>query len=68
MTTFTRDFDTPVFKGKVDFPTGVYINGKFTSGSDNTTIKYVHLSLLSLTPNIDLFSWHSIIDPSQSFH
>lgn len=54
MTSFTREFDTPVFKGKVDFPTGVYINGKFAAGSDNTTIKYAHALLLrsSIVSNV----------------
>ena len=39
-TTFTHDFNTPAFKGKVSFSTGLFINGQFVDGSDNTTIEY----------------------------
>ena len=36
--TFTHEFKTATFSGKVSFPTGVYINGEFRDGSDGTTI------------------------------
>ena len=42
MTTFTYEFNTPSFKGKVDFPTGVFLNGEFVDGSEKGTIEYVH--------------------------
>ena len=38
---FSYEFDTPAYKGKVSFPTGLYIGGKFVDGSDKTTIEYV---------------------------
>jgi len=44
--TFTHEFNTPAFKGKVSFNTGLFINGQFLDGSDNTTIEYVLLLLL----------------------
>ncbi|KAI6042822.1 aldehyde dehydrogenase [Pisolithus marmoratus] len=39
-TTFTHEFNTPVYKGKVSFNTGLFINGQFVDGSDGTTIEY----------------------------
>ncbi|TFY75476.1 hypothetical protein EWM64_g8537 [Hericium alpestre] len=42
MTTWTHEFDTPAFKGKVDFPTGVFIDGKFSNGSTNQTIDVIN--------------------------
>jgi aldehyde dehydrogenase (NAD+) len=44
--TFTHEFNAPAFKGKVSFNTGLFINGQFLDGSDNTTIEYVLLLLL----------------------
>ena len=41
--TFTYKFDTPVFKGDVAVPLGLYIDGKWVDGSDKTTIEYVLL-------------------------
>ena len=41
--TFTHVFDTPVFKGEVSLSTGLFIDGKFVDGSDNTTIEYAPL-------------------------
>jgi aldehyde dehydrogenase (NAD+) len=40
--TFTHEFNTPAFKGKVSFNTGLFINGQFLDGSDNTTIDVVN--------------------------
>lgn len=38
-TTFSHDFRTEVFKQKVSFPTGIFINGKFSAGSEGSTIE-----------------------------
>lgn len=43
MTSFVHEFDTPMFKGKVNFPTGVYIDGKFSDGASHTTIECVFI-------------------------
>ena len=37
--TFVHKFDTPVFKGTVEIPTGIFINGKFVDGSDGGLIE-----------------------------
>ena len=37
--TFTYKFDTPVFKGTVNVPTGLYIDGKWVHGFERTTIE-----------------------------
>ncbi|KAG6827489.1 hypothetical protein H0H92_011565 [Tricholoma furcatifolium] len=36
--TFTHEFDTPAFKGKTSFPTGLFINGQFVDGSGGAEI------------------------------
>ncbi|TFY62577.1 hypothetical protein EVG20_g6655 [Dentipellis fragilis] len=41
-TIWDHEFDTPVFKGKVSFPTGIFINGKFTEGSTGNTIDVIN--------------------------
>ncbi|KAI0059883.1 aldehyde dehydrogenase [Artomyces pyxidatus] len=41
-TSFTHEFNTESFKGKVSFPTGVFIDGKFSAGGDNTTIDVIN--------------------------
>ncbi|KAI6040399.1 aldehyde dehydrogenase [Pisolithus marmoratus] len=41
-TVFTHEFNTPVYKGKVSFNTGLFINGQFVDGSDGTTIDVVN--------------------------
>ncbi|KAI6122417.1 aldehyde dehydrogenase [Pisolithus thermaeus] len=41
-TVFAHEFDTPVYKGKVSFNTGLFINGQFVDGSDRTTIDVVN--------------------------
>jgi aldehyde dehydrogenase (NAD+) len=38
-TTFSYEFKSEVFEGKVSFPTGVFINGQFSAGSRGTTIE-----------------------------
>lgn len=37
--TFTYEWDTPKYKGKTSFNTGLFIGGQFVDGSDGTTIK-----------------------------
>ncbi|KAI0319879.1 aldehyde dehydrogenase domain-containing protein, partial [Amylostereum chailletii] len=44
MTTFAYEFDTPVFKRKVSFPTGVFIDNRFSQGTNKTTIGVVNPS------------------------
>jgi len=43
-THFTYDFDTPVFKKKIDFPSGVFINNEFSAGSGKTEIDLINPS------------------------
>jgi aldehyde dehydrogenase (NAD+) len=38
-TTFSYEFNHATFKGKVDFPTGVFIEGDFSAGCNGTTIE-----------------------------
>ena len=38
---FTHEFDTPIYKGKTQLNTGLFINGQFVEGSNNTYIEYV---------------------------
>jgi hypothetical protein len=40
-TSFSYEFDTPVFKGKTSFETGLFIDGKFVDGVEGGTIEYV---------------------------
>jgi aldehyde dehydrogenase (NAD+) len=40
--TFTHEFNASAFKGKVSFSTGLFINGQFLDGSDNTTIDVIN--------------------------
>jgi aldehyde dehydrogenase (NAD+) len=37
--TFEYIFDTPTYKGKTSFKTGLYINGKSVHGVKKTTIE-----------------------------
>ncbi|KIY72609.1 aldehyde dehydrogenase [Cylindrobasidium torrendii FP15055 ss-10] len=53
MTTFTQDFNTPVFKGKVSFPTGVFIDGQFSKGSTGKTIDIINPTNGKLIHKID---------------
>ncbi|KAG6333421.1 hypothetical protein ID866_5671 [Astraeus odoratus] len=41
-TVFEHAFHTPVFKGKVSFSTGLFINGQFVDGSHRTTIDVIN--------------------------
>ncbi|KAF8472252.1 aldehyde dehydrogenase domain-containing protein [Russula ochroleuca] len=43
-TTFSHEFNYETFKGKVSFPTGIFIDGQFSAGSDNTTIDVINPS------------------------
>jgi aldehyde dehydrogenase (NAD+) len=38
-TTFSHEFNHETFKGEVSFPTGIFIDGQFSAGSNNTTIE-----------------------------
>ncbi|KAG6916526.1 hypothetical protein DXG01_006467 [Tephrocybe rancida] len=40
--TFTHEWDTPAYKGKTSFPTGVFINGKFVDGSTGASIEVIN--------------------------
>jgi aldehyde dehydrogenase (NAD+) len=37
--TFSYQFDTPVYKGSSSFNTGLFVDGKFIDGADGTTIE-----------------------------
>ncbi|KAF9064343.1 aldehyde dehydrogenase [Rhodocollybia butyracea] len=39
---FTHEFNTPAYKGKTSFNTGLFIDGKFVQGSDQTTIDVIN--------------------------
>ena len=39
---FEYQWDTPSYKGKTSFSTGLFIDGKWVDGSNSTTIEYVH--------------------------
>ncbi|KAH7921428.1 aldehyde dehydrogenase [Leucogyrophana mollusca] len=40
--TFSYDFNSAAYKGQVSFSTGIYINGQFLDGADNTTIDVIN--------------------------
>ena len=44
--TYVHKFDTPVFKGEISIPLGLYIDGKFVDGANGTFIEYAFLSVL----------------------
>lgn len=46
--TFTHEFDTPAYKGKVSFNTGLFIGGEFVDPIDGGTHEYVIASALAL--------------------
>ncbi|KAI0353209.1 aldehyde dehydrogenase [Trametes cingulata] len=50
--TYVHKFDTPVFKGEVSVPLGLYIDGKFVDGSDGTTIDVINPSTGKLITKI----------------
>ncbi|KIP05757.1 hypothetical protein PHLGIDRAFT_91685 [Phlebiopsis gigantea 11061_1 CR5-6] len=39
---YTHKFDTPVFKGAVEIPTGIFIDGKWRDGSDGELIDVIN--------------------------
>jgi len=43
-TAFSYEFNYEAFKGKVNFPTGIFIDGQFSAGSNGTTIDVVNPS------------------------
>ncbi|KAI0245622.1 aldehyde dehydrogenase [Lactifluus subvellereus] len=51
-TTFVHEFKYEAFKGKVNFPTGIFIGGKFSAGSDNTTIDIINPTNGKITTSI----------------
>ncbi|KAF9037408.1 aldehyde dehydrogenase [Hymenopellis radicata] len=51
--TFTKVFDTPVFKGKISFPTGLYIGGEFVKGEKGTTIDVINPTNGELITKVD---------------
>ena len=38
---FTHKFDTQTYKGETEFNTGLFIDGQFVDGSNNTYIEYI---------------------------
>ncbi|KAF9030218.1 aldehyde dehydrogenase [Hymenopellis radicata] len=50
--TFTHEFDTPVYKGKTSFPTGIFINGEFVDGSDGGMIDVLNPADTSLITQV----------------
>ena len=38
-TTFTHEFKSETFAGKVNFPTSLFIDGKFSAGEKGNTIE-----------------------------
>lgn len=66
MSHFNYTYDTPVFKGTVDFPTGVFIGGKFQEGSSKSHIEYVRFPGLSFLSSSHLLvlPLRSVINPS----
>jgi aldehyde dehydrogenase (NAD+) len=36
---FTHEWNTPVYKGKADFSTGLFIGGEFVDGSNKSEIE-----------------------------
>ncbi|KAI0246873.1 aldehyde dehydrogenase [Lactifluus subvellereus] len=43
-TTFSYEFNNEVFRGNVNFPTGIFIDGQFSAGFNRTTIDVVNPS------------------------
>lgn len=63
---FSYQWETPAYKGKTEFSTGIFINGKFVDGSNNSTIEYVLFDMFSvLLLLIVTLSYLSVINPSQ---
>lgn len=40
--TFSHEWNTPLFKGKTSYSTGLYIDGQFVDGSNNTKIDVIN--------------------------
>ena len=62
--TFSYEWDTPAYKGKTSFNTGLFINGQFVDGSNKTTIEYV-LDCLDLISSANIPSF-SVVNPGMS--
>ncbi|KAI5118337.1 hypothetical protein M0805_009140 [Coniferiporia weirii] len=54
--TFTHEFNTPVYKGKTSFNTGLYIGGKFVDAIDGATHDVVNPSTGKVTTTISMAS------------
>ncbi|KAH8111178.1 NAD-dependent aldehyde dehydrogenase [Phellopilus nigrolimitatus] len=52
--TFTHEFVTPVYKGKITINTGLYIGGKFVDGVDGKTHDVINPATGKLTTKISL--------------
>ncbi|KAL5478608.1 hypothetical protein ACEPAI_2793 [Sanghuangporus weigelae] len=52
--TFSYDFDTPTFKGKTSFSTGLYINGKSVDGIDGGKYDVLNPSTGKVITNISM--------------
>ena len=46
--TFSQEWDTPVYKGKTSFNTGLFINGQYVDGVKGKTIEWVQISQIWL--------------------
>ncbi|KZT68472.1 aldehyde dehydrogenase [Daedalea quercina L-15889] len=51
---WTHTFDTPVFKGSVEVPTGLFINGEFVDGSMQETIDVINPSTGQLITKVSV--------------
>src|SRR6267154_1867808 len=65
-TTFSYEFNYEAFKGKVNFPTGVFIDGQFSAGSNGTTIEYVVMLYMTYLCFTVLIHTCSIVNPCES--
>ena len=61
---FTYEFDTPTYKGKTNFNTGLFINGQYVDGSDKTYIEYV-LLLIAADQSLIFILHCSVVNPSK---
>ncbi|KZS99653.1 aldehyde dehydrogenase [Laetiporus sulphureus 93-53] len=66
--TFTYQFNTPVFKGDVEFSTGLYINGKFVDGAKKSTIDVINPSTGKLIAKVTEGSPADVDDAVKAAH
>jgi predicted TIM-barrel enzyme len=74
ITTFTYEFNNESFKGNINFPTGIFIDGQFSAGSNGTTVEYVPIvslicpvTYIRLLASSILVSWFMSLTNSQIF-